>query len=155
MIPLPGIARQWTEIFLQYGSAATANVFFKLAGMPVFQDGLQFQLPGINLQVAPECSGIHSSLVLLITGIIAAKLFLRGPWSQFTLVLAIIPLALLRNGFRIFVIGELCVRRGPEMLDSSIHHHGGPLFFILSLLPLLALLFFLQRREGNHSNPKI
>jgi exosortase/archaeosortase family protein len=65
---------------------------------------------------------------------------------------AVIPLALLRNGFRIFVIGQLCVHIGPEMINSSIHRHGGPLFFILSLIPLFLLLIFL-RKSGQAKPP--
>jgi exosortase/archaeosortase family protein len=53
----------------------------------------------------------------------------------------------LRNGFRIFTIGELCVHIGPEMIDSPIHHKGGPLFFALSLIPFFILLTWLHRSE--------
>jgi hypothetical protein len=31
------------------------------------------------------------------------------------------------------------------MIDSPIHHHGGPLFFILSLVPFLVLLYLLKK----------
>mgnify|MGYP003908365983 CR=1 FL=1 len=37
----------------------------------MFRDGLVFKLPGIEMQVAQECSGIRSSLVLFITGLVA------------------------------------------------------------------------------------
>ncbi len=63
------------------------------------------------------------------------------------MTLAVIPLAVLRNGFRVFTIGELCVHIGPQMIDSPIHHQGGPLFFILSLVPFLLLLYLLIRSE--------
>jgi len=109
--------------------------------------GLVIQLPGISLQVAPECSGIHSTLVLLITSIIAGQLLLRRPWKRAVLCLVVIPLAVIRNGFRVFVIGELCVHISPEMIHSPIHHRGGPLFFVLSLVPFFLLLYFLQRNE--------
>ncbi|MGH7952924.1 MAG: exosortase, partial [Limisphaerales bacterium] len=152
IIPLPVAARNWLETFLQHGSAIVAGGLFTLSGMPVFQDGVKFQLPGFNLLVAPECSGIHSTLVLFITSLLAGYLFLRGPWKRAILVLAVIPLALLRNGFRIFVIGQLCVRVGPQMINSPIHRHGGPLFFALSLIPLFGLLIFFRNSE--HPNGK-
>jgi exosortase/archaeosortase family protein len=59
----------------------------------------------------------------------------------------VIPLGLLRNGFRVWVIGELCVRIGPQMIDSPIHHRGGPVFFVLSLVPLFLLLLYLSKCE--------
>jgi exosortase C (VPDSG-CTERM-specific) len=147
MVPMPTFLLNGTEFFLQYGSAFAAELFFNLSGTTFFRNGLVFQLPGISLEVAPECSGIHSSLVLLITSSIAAYLFLRSPWKRTVLILAVIPLALIRNGFRVYVIGELCTHIGPQMIDSPIHRRGGPLFFALSLIPFFLLLIFLRRRE--------
>jgi exosortase C (VPDSG-CTERM-specific) len=147
MVPMPTFLLNMTESFLQYGSAYASEFFFNLSGATFFRDGLIFQLPGISLEVAPECSGIHSSVVLFITSSIAGYLFLRSPWKRAILVLAVIPLALLRNGFRVYVIGELCTHIGPQMIDSPIHHRGGPLFFALSLIPFFLLLVFLRRSE--------
>ena len=101
-----------------------------------FAAGLIFQLPNITIEVAQECSGIRSSWVLLMTSILAANLFLKTSWRRFALVAFVIPLAILRNGFRILVIGLLCVNIGPQMIHSVIHRRGGPLFFALSLIPL-------------------
>ncbi|MFT3781762.1 MAG: exosortase/archaeosortase family protein [Nibricoccus sp.] len=149
MVPLPTFAEQGTETILQHGSAFVARGLFSLAGTTVFADGLVFQLPGITIQIAPECSGIHSSLVLFIISVVSGQLILRSNLRRIVLAVAVIPLALLRNGFRVFVIGELCVRKGPHMIDSYIHHHGGPIFFSLSLIPFFALLTWLIRSERN------
>jgi len=147
MIPFPVYVREGIEGGLQHGSAVVADWMFVLAGTPLWRDGMVFHLPGMNLQVAPECSGIHSTLVLFITSLVAGQMILRRPWKRVVLCLAIIPLALLRNGFRVFVIGELCVHISPRMIDSPIHHHGGPLFFLLSLAPFFLLLYFLRKSE--------
>ncbi|HTR43164.1 MAG TPA: archaeosortase/exosortase family protein [Pseudomonadales bacterium] len=146
-VPFPDVLRDKIESFLQYGSAVCAGAFFHLSGTPYMRDGLNFHLPGCLLHVAPECSGIHSTLVLAITSLIGAWLFLCSPWKRTALVLIVIPLALIRNGFRIFVIGRLCVAYGPQMLASPIHRHGGPLFFALSLVPLFLFLFLLRKTE--------
>jgi exosortase C (VPDSG-CTERM-specific) len=155
MVPMPSFLLNGVEHILQYGSASMAEVFFNLSGATFFRDGLVFQLPTITLEVAPECSGIHSSLVLLITSAIAGYLFLRSPWKRAVLILAVIPLALIRNGFRVYVIGELCTHIGPQMIDSPIHHRGGPLFFALSLIPFFLLLVFLRRSERLEKVKKI
>ena len=154
MIPLPAVLRHEIETCLQLGSAAVAEWFFMLTNTLYFRNGLDFQLTDITLEVAPECSGIHSSVALFITSVLAGYLFLRRPWKRVTLALVVIPLALLRNGFRIFVIGELCVHIGPEMINSPVHRHGGPLFFILSLIPFFLLLIYLKKSEQtNHARP--
>jgi exosortase C (VPDSG-CTERM-specific) len=152
-IPFPDFLRHSLETFLQHGSAVFAGIFFQLSGTPIIRDGLNFRLPDCVLQVAPECSGIHSTLVLAITCLIGGWLFLRSPWKRTALALAVIPLALIRNGFRIFVIGRLCAAYGPQMLNSPIHHHGGPLFFALSLIPFFLLLLYLRKTERTNSDP--
>ena len=153
--PFPAFAMPPIDAFLQQGSAAAAQGFFTLWETPFLRNGLAFQLPGINLQVAPECSGIQSSMVLLITGLLASYLFLRTPWKRGLLTLLMIPLGLLRNGFRVFTIGELCVHIGPQMIDSPIHHKGGPIFFALSLIPLFILLVVLQKSERPRAKSKL
>jgi exosortase C (VPDSG-CTERM-specific) len=151
-VPFPDFLRAAIEAFLQYGSALFASAFFQLSSVPVFREGLNFQLPNCTLHVAPECSGIHSTLVLLMVSLLGGWLFLRSPWKRLVLALAIIPLALARNGFRIFVIGRLCAAYGPQMLNSPIHRHGGPLFFLLSLIPFSLLLLFLKKTEPTIGN---
>ncbi len=146
--PMPTALTKGIEVFLQHGSAEVAHVFFNLSGTPNFRTDLLFQLPRISLLVAPECSGIHSSLALFITSLVAGKLFLRASWRRILLAVIVVPLALLRNGFRILTIGLLCVHIGPHMINSVIHHQGGPIFFALSLLPFGALLWWLRRAEA-------
>ncbi len=71
LVPFPVFFRSWVETLLQHSSAAAAFVFFKVIGTPVYHEGLSFLLPGITLEVAPECSGIHSTLALFITSLLA------------------------------------------------------------------------------------
>lgn len=156
MIPFPESVLHTIEGLLQTGSAAVAHVFFQMAGTPVFRQGMYFQLPGFSLEVASACCGIHSSLVLLITAVVASHLLLRSPWTRLSLVGFVIPLALIRNGFRIFTIGELCVHVNPNLAHSYIHTHGGPIFFLLSLIPFVGLLGLLIRAESRQrKNAKI
>lgn len=145
MVPFPLKVESFLDHILQTGSATVALILFKLLGTPVYYTNLVFKLPGISLEVAPECSGIHSSLALLIVSVLAAFFLLSTPAKRITLVLATLPLAFLRNGVRIVTIGELCIRVGPEMINSDIHRRGGPLFFVLSLLPFSMLLWWLRR----------
>lgn len=148
MVPFPTVVENGIEIFFQHTSAEAAYGLLNLAGMPILRDGLAFQLPGCRIVVAQECSGVRSSLVLFITSLIAGHLLLQTPWKRAFLVAAVIPLGILRNGVRIFTIAQLCVHVGPEMIDSPIHTRGGPLFFLLSLIPFFLLLFWLRKSEA-------
>lgn len=147
MVPMPDSMREALELASKTASAEVANFLFHLTGIPFLRAGPVFQLPNITIEVAQECSGIRSSWVLLMTSILAANLFLKTSWRRIVLVAFVIPLGILRNGFRILVIGVLCVNIGPQMIHSVIHRRGGPVFFVVSLIPLLLLLWWLQRGE--------
>jgi exosortase C (VPDSG-CTERM-specific) len=147
MVPMPDAMADALESASKYASAEVANVLFHLSGTPVLRAGRVFQLPNITIEVAQECSGIRSSWVLFMTSILAANLFLKTPWRRLVLIALVIPLGILRNGFRILVIGLLCVNLGPQMIHSVIHRRGGPVFFVLSLIPFLLLLWWLRKSE--------
>lgn len=146
-IPLPAAAQVAVENFLRVASADVADAFLTVSFSTFWRQGLLFHLPDISIEVAPECSGIHASLVLLITAVLAAHLFLRSGWRKALLVVLVLPIAIVRNGFRIFVIAELCVHIGPQMINSAIHRHGGPIFFAISLVGFLWILAWLRRSE--------
>jgi exosortase C (VPDSG-CTERM-specific) len=147
LVPFPVVVEDAIETFLQYRSADAAELLFGLVGTPLLRHGVDFQLPGFGLQVAPECSGIRSTLVLFITSLVAGQLFLRSPWKRALFALVVIPLGIFRNAFRIVTIGELCIHVDPGFIDSPIHHRGGPVFFAISLVPFILLLYFLRRTE--------
>lgn len=147
MVPLPDVAVNWLELRLVDASAEASALFFGWTGTPVFRQGTVFTLPNIVLEVAQECSGIRSTVVLFITSVLASNLFLQSSWRRIAIVAFVIPLAIVRNGFRVLVIGLLCVYIGPHMSDSFIHHRGGPIFFVLSLAPLWLFLVWLRRHD--------
>jgi exosortase C (VPDSG-CTERM-specific) len=153
LVPLPDGIVYWLEMGSMLASADTAFLLFNLTGTPILRDGTVFQLPGIVIAVAPECSGIRSSLVLFITSLLVAHLFLKSSWRRIVLVALVIPLGIVRNGFRVLVIGLLCVHYGPNMIDSVIHRRGGPFFFALSLIPLFLLLWWLRKGERSSTSP--
>src|SRR5665213_1905589 len=64
MIPIPASIMNWTVVELQKGSADMTAVLFKLVAVPYFRSGFRFALPGIDIEIAEECSGIRSSLSL-------------------------------------------------------------------------------------------
>ncbi|MBE2212924.1 MAG: archaeosortase/exosortase family protein [Opitutaceae bacterium] len=155
-IPFPEVLESALEAFLQRGSAEAADLLFAASGLPYLRDGQIFRLPSITMEIEQECSGIHSSVVLFITSIVAGQMFLPAGWRRWVLTLAVIPLALIRNGFRVLTLGVLCERIGPHMIDHWIHHRGGPVFFALSLVPFFAMLVLLARvgRPGVSTPPR-
>ena len=147
MVPMSDAMAEALETASKSAAAEVANLLFHLSGTPFLRAGAFFQLPNITIEVAQECSGIRSSWVLFMTSVLAANLFLKTRWRRFALVAFVIPLGILRNGFRILVIGLLCVNVGPQMIHSLIHRRGGPVFFVLSLIPFFLVLWWLRKGD--------
>jgi exosortase C (VPDSG-CTERM-specific) len=145
--PLTAGAVAAIETFFQHTSAEVAFRFIQWSGTLVYREGLTFTMPGVSIMVGPECSGIRSSFVLFITSLLAGHLFLRTAWKRWFLALFVIPLGIVRNAFRVFVLAMLSVHVDPSYLDSPIHHSGGPIFFALSLIPFFLVLLWLRRGE--------
>jgi exosortase len=130
---------------------------FRAAGVPATQDGIRLSIPGLNIEVARECSSIRSSLMVVVTSMVLAHLFLRSWWRKALLIVAAIPLAVAKNGLRIFTIAELGTRVDPGFLDGKLHHNGGIVFFGVAVIVVVALLRILRRTEFrmlvNHPAP--
>ena len=110
--------------------------------------GLIFILPQVSIEVAKECSGIRSTQALLITCLLAGHLFLRANWRRAALLVAAVPVLIIKNGVRIATLTLLAVRVDPSFLTGRLHHQGGFVFFALAMLILLPLLWLLQKTEA-------
>jgi exosortase len=152
IVPLPQFVLDPIVGFLQHGSAAAAHLFFAAAGFPVAQRGTLVHIPGLTLEVAPECSSIRSSAMLLVTTMVVAHLLLRSTWRKALVVAAAIPLSVAKNGFRIFTLGALSTRVDPSFLSGRLHRQGGGVFFFIALVAIFLLIWIL--RPGEAEQPK-
>jgi len=149
MVPLPGFLLARIILALRQGSAVMLGMLYSLLQVPFQRDGFNFALPGINIGIAPECSGIRSSISLFVTGLLAAHFFLRTASRKTVLMLFVVPIAVLKNVIRIATISLLSVYVDPSFLNGWLHHKGGFVFSILSmgmLVPILCLLHWSERR---------
>lgn len=147
LVPIPEFAVRCIVEFLQQQSAVAARIIFRAVGVPVAQDGIMLSIPGLNIEVARECSSIRSSEMLVVTTLILAHLFLRSWWRKALLVVAAIPLSVAKNGLRIFTIAELGTRVDPGFLDGKLHHNGGIIFLGIAVGVVAVLLWILRRTE--------
>jgi len=149
MIPIPLFLMDRILDILIAGSSAVTEFLFKTTGTPYIRTGNIFHLPKVTIEVAEVCSGIRSSLALVITMCIAAHMFLRTNWKKLVLIVAVLPLTILKNGVRIVTITLLAEYVDEKFLtDSFLHHSGGIFFFLPSLLLLGLLLWWLRKTEG-------
>jgi exosortase len=153
IVPIPAIVLNLVIAGLQRGSVVAAESLFWLSGTTVSRQGLVITIPGVELEVAAECSSIRSSLMLIVTAMALAQIVLRSPWRKLLVIAVAVPLSVAKNGLRIFTIGWLGTRVDAGFLDGRLHHHGGIVFFAIALAGVLSLLWILQRGEGSHAIP--
>jgi len=154
MVPVPTVLMDGIVRMLQLGSTEFVALLFSITPVPVLREGIVFHLPNISISVAPQCSGIRSSLALVITAVLAGHMFLRTGWKKWVLVLAVIPVTMLKNGIRIVTLSLLAVYVDKRVLtDSALHTDGGILLFILALCLMAPILFVLRKGERTKEGP--
>jgi exosortase len=147
LAPFPEFVIDKVIFALQVGSSDVAYGLLRILNVPVLKEGFTLRLPTINLEVAKECSGIRSSIALLLTMLVAAEFALRSPWRKVLLVSAIIPILVLKNGGRIVTIYLLAAYVNPAFLHGWLHTSGGIVFYLLGLLALVPVAVLLRRWE--------
>jgi exosortase len=149
MIPLPESVLNWIVHVLQSGSADVSAVLFRVIGMPSFRRGFRFLLPGVEIEVANECSGIRSTFALVLVSVLAAYVLLRSTSRRICFSLAAIPIGIFKNAVRIVTLSYLGVYVDRAYLEGRLHHiYGGLVFSSLSLLLVIPLLMLLRRSEA-------
>ena len=152
MVPVPGFLMDRVILLLQICSAEVSYWIFKLTGVPIFREGFTFHLPGLSVEVAKQCGGIRSSLVLFIVSVLAGHMFLSSWRRKVILSLWILPITIVKNAIRIVTLTLLGVYVDPRILDSTLHQRGGIPFFIVALSLLGVVLWFLRRFESREAS---
>ncbi len=150
VVPIPEILVDQVVSVLQRGSALVAHCLFYICGIPVLQEATTLQIPGLELEVAVECSSIRSSMLLLVTTVLLAHQFLRTPWRRWLAILLVVPLAIVKNGLRIATIGMLAIKVNFDFLTGRLHRQGGFVFLSLAIFGILAVIFILRRSEKSY-----
>lgn len=147
MVPLPEKLLDRVIYLLQAGSSVVAEVLFDWSGTPVLRDGFVFRLPTMSIEVAKECSGIRSSMALLILALLVAHFSFTKLWKQALFVVAGLLLMLVKNGIRITTLTLLATYVNPDFLHGSLHRDGGVVFFLIGLALLWPVYWLLRRGE--------
>ena len=123
------------------------GALFTVTSTPHHREAFVFSLPTLAIEIADECSGIRSSIALILTTLLVADQFLKTTTWRLALVAAALPFAILKNGIRIATLTLLSLHVDPSFLTGQLHHEGGMVFFVLTLALMTPLLFALQRAE--------
>jgi exosortase len=149
MVPFPTWVLERLVRLLQEGSAVVTSFLLSLTGVPFVQEGLVFHLPhNLNILIAEDCSGIRSSIALLIASLLASDVFLHRGWTKLGLNVAVLPLSLFKNGLRIATLSLLSVYVDKRFISGDLHRDGGIVFYLIACAMLGLLLWRLRILEG-------
>jgi exosortase len=154
LVPIPFDVMDKIISALQRGASEATYALFTLASVPMFRDGFRLELPGIGVEVAAECSSIHSAWALFITGLLVAHMFLKSLWTKICLSVLTVPIAMFTNAVRIVTLWFLGTRVDPRFLFGPLHHRGGILFSLISLSILVAFLGVLRKMDPRNQPPR-
>jgi exosortase len=147
MVPPPNILLDRVVYLLQAGSTWITEALFDLLHVPALREGFVFHLARVDIEVAKECSGIRSSMALLILALLATHFALKSFWKKALFLACGLFVMILKNGIRIATLTLLAMYVDPGFLYGRLHHRGGMVFFLIGLVLLLPVLLFLQRSE--------
>lgn len=159
VIPIPSFILDPYIGFLQRFSADVSYIVFRVIGLPVFRKGMTFDLPGLSIEVARQCSGIRSSLALIIFTVLCGYIFLKKNRYRFLLLTSVIPIAVIKNGLRIVTLGLLGLYVDRAYITNHwLHRSGGVVFYVggllIMFLPLLWGLRALEKRGNDGKGPQ-
>jgi exosortase len=155
MVPFPSWFLQRTVSVLQEGSATVTAFLLGLTSAPFLREGLVFHLPqNLNIVISDDCSGIRSSIALLIAGLVMSDVFLCRGWTKLLLNLAVLPLSLFKNGLRIATLSLLSVYVDRRFISGDLHRDGGIFFYLIALVILAFMLWGLRKAERLFAAPQ-
>lgn len=147
MVPIPDVVLDRIIFWLQQGSSEAVFAIFKGLGIPVLRERFTFFLPGVAIEVAKECSGIHSSIAMFIFCLLSAHVFFRAAWSKASLFLIAFPLVIIKNAVRIVTLSLIAIYWYPDIFNSTLHHRGGALFYVPGFVILAMTIRLFQKLE--------
>jgi exosortase len=147
MIPLPPEWLNALIIDLQLLVSSVAVDLLGWAGSAVSRSGNVIQLPsGDSLFVAEACSGITSLVTLTPLAIILAYFTEQTLARRLTIIVAVVPAAMIGNLLRVIVTVLAAERYGAEAATGNwLHELAGLFTFTLACIALIGLGALMRR----------
>src|SRR5713101_27330 len=145
MIPIPVIIYNQITFPLQSIASRFATFWLELVQVPVLREGNVLILPNYSLEVVEACSGIRSVMTLITLAIVYGYLAEPRRWARYSLVILMIPIAIVSNAIRIMGTGVLTYHFGPKAAEDFFHEFSGWVIFLAALILMFASHAILKR----------
>lgn len=148
MIPIPVLIYNQITFPLQLLASRFATFWLQLISVPVLREGNLIILPNYVLEVVDACSGIRSLMTLITLAIAYGYLVERSRLVRWTLILLMVPIAIVSNSIRILGAGVLTYHFGPRMAEGFFHEFSGWVIFVAALLLMFGCHWLLRKIPG-------
>lgn len=149
MIPLPLLVIAGLSLRLKLLATAWALRVLDLVGILAVQDGSRIIFVNDAITVGDACSGLRSIIALLALGSVYAYVF-KGTLKpgenrvghrikQVILFLCSIPVAMVANVLRIFIVGLVANSYGSALATGTVHDISGYMLFLVAFLLLFLI----------------
>ena len=132
-IPLPALITNKLAIPLQFRASQLGTALIRWRHIPVVASGNVITIPGQRLFVAEACSGLRSLTALIALGVMIGGMFLKTLPSRLILLALAVPVAVLVNGFRIFLTAFLMYFVDVALGRGFMHQTQGWALFMVAL----------------------
>lgn len=137
-IPLPATIINSLAVPLQFRASRLGTSLIEWRGIPVHASGNVITIPGQRLFVAEACSGLRSLTALISLGVMIGGMWMTTLPGRLVILALAIPVAILVNGFRIFLTAFLMHFVDPDLARGFMHKTEGWALFVVALLILAA-----------------
>jgi exosortase len=152
MFPLSPILLNHIATWLQDKVATTGTVLLQLF-VPAWQEGNKIHLPGQQLEIGEQCSGLRQAVTFAALTLLVAHLSRRRWPFRLGIVLAGLPIAIAANLLRVMLMAFLLMHFGSESISEkrivlfgiSYHTGWGLLTHATGLGLLLGVAWWLGR----------
>lgn len=144
-VPLPYLSE--VSGLLQLFIAKLSTTIFSGLGYQIRQEGINLFIPNASFQIAADCTGIKSWLVLMSLAVFFL-LFIRLRFSlKILIAIFILPVAFFSNMLRIVVLLLLGFHRGEKMAMAFWHDFSGITFYGVACFLTLLMVWVLIRYD--------
>jgi len=147
-VPFPEHAIGMVAMPMQKISAVITGKVAPLLGLQVIQQGINLNLHGFDFVVAEECSGLHSLVALLLTGVVLVELSQLHRYRKAISIAIIPPVVLLANVVRLIVVLLLGEYIGPRVaLGAMVHGFSDVIVYLAAVLGFILFIGWLYENQ--------
>jgi exosortase len=149
MIPLPAPVFERLESPLQIATSIFSESMIRAVGIPVLRDGNLLALGNVTLEVAKECSGIRTTISLVVLGLAFGYSADARRWPRLLVLGLTVPVVILTNGLRVAATAVSAHHYGREAATGFLHDLYGWLAFAAAFATLMLIDRLLIRAAGS------